>query len=91
MSSKSKDNCNHHDGNDKEILFSSLNDWAAPGWLSPYDFSSGHNLVVREFEFRIGSCADSSELEPASDSVSLSLCPSPAGTMSLSLSKINKC
>ena len=29
------------------------------GWAS--DFSSGHELTVREFEPRVGLCADSSE------------------------------
>ena len=39
------------------------------------DFGSGHDLTVREFEPRVGLCADSSaqSLEPVSDSVSPSL------------------
>ena len=42
------------------------------------DFGSGRNLTVHEFEPRIGLCADSQSLEPASDSVSPSLSdPSP--------------
>ena len=49
-------------------------------------FSSGHDLMVHGFELCIGLCAYS--LEPTWDSVSLSLCPSSA--YSLSLSKINK-
>ena len=38
-----------------------------PGWLRrlsiPFDFSSGHDLMVREFEPCTGLCADS--VEPA--------------------------
>ena len=45
------------------------------------DFSSGHDLTVREIKPCVGLCADSTE--PASDSVSLSLCPSPACLLSL--------
>ena len=37
-----------------------------------------------------GSGLMAQSLEPASDSVSLSLCPSPVHTLSLSVSKINK-
>ena len=44
------------------------------------DFSSGHDLTVREFQPRVGLCADSAE--PAWDS----LCPSPS-PLSLSLSE----
>ena len=47
------------------------------------DLSSGHDLTVCEFEPRVGLCADS--VEPAWDSVSSSLYPSPA----LSFSQIN--
>ena len=50
-------------------------------------FSSGHDLMVHEFEPHIGFCADS--VEPAWDSLSPSLCPSPTCTVSVSL-KINK-
>ena len=60
----------------------------APGWLSrASSFGSGHALTVREFEPRIGLCADS--LEPGSCfgfCVSLSLCPSFTHTLFLSLS-----
>ena len=49
-------------------------------------FGSGHDLMVCGFGPHIGLCADGTEL--AWDSVSLSLCPSPA--LSLSLSKISK-
>ena len=49
------------------------------GWAS--DFGSGHDPAVLEFEPRIEFCADS--LEPASDSVSPSLCPFPAHALSL--------
>ena len=55
------------------------------------DFSSGHDLVVHEFEPRVGLCADSSEPGACFGfCVSLSLCPSPALALSLSLSKISK-
>ena len=47
------------------------------------DFGSGHDLVVCEPQSHVGLRADSAE--PAWDSLSLSLCPSPA--LSLSLSK----
>ena len=52
------------------------------------DFSSGHDLAVREFEPRLGLCADSSE--PALDSVSPSFSAPPLLTLCPSLSKINK-
>ena len=50
------------------------------------DFGSAHDLTVREFKPRIGLCGDRSE--PGSCfglCVSLSLCLSPAHTLSLSL------
>ena len=59
------------------------------GWAS--DFGSGHDLTVCEFEPHIGLCADS--LEPGTCfgfCASLSLCPSPAHALSLSVSKVNK-
>ena len=40
------------------------------------DFSSGHGLMVHEFKLRIRFCSDDVEL--AWNSVSPSLCPSPA-------------
>ena len=43
------------------------------------DFSSGHDLTVPEGKPRVRICADS--VEPAWDS--LSLCPSPAHSLSL--------
>ena len=51
------------------------------------DFGSGHDLTVREFEPRVGLCAEGAE--PAWDplSLSLSLCLFPALSRSL---KINK-
>ena len=57
------------------------------------DLGSGHDLTVCEFELGIGLCNDG--IEPAWDSLSpsLSLCASPALTLSLSLFlslKINK-
>ena len=56
------------------------------------DFGSGHDLTVCEFEPRVGLCADTWSLEPASDPVSPSLSAPPllALSLSLSLSKINK-
>ena len=48
---------------------------------------SGHDLTVREFEPRVGLCADSSEPGACFGfCVSLSLCPFPAHTPSLSVS-----
>ena len=47
------------------------------------DFGSGRDLMVCEFEPRVRLCADSAE--PAWDSLSPSLCPSPAHVLSLSL------
>ena len=42
------------------------------------DFSSAHDLGVRELKSRVGLCADSGSLDPASDSVSPSLsAPAP--------------
>ena len=58
-------------------------------WAS--DFGSGHDLAVREFKPRVGLHADSSEPGACFRfCVSLSLCPSPAHALSLSVSKINK-
>ena len=48
-------------------------------------FGSGHDLMVYEFEPRIGLCEDSAE--PAWDSLSLSLSPHPLLMLSLSLSQ----
>ena len=65
----------------------------APGWLSHSymsDFGSGHDLTARDFEPRVGLCADSSEPGAASESVFPSLsAPPPAYALCLSLSKIN--
>ena len=62
------------------------------GWAS--NFVSGHNLMVCEFEPHVGLFADSSEPQPASDSVPPSLSAPPPHlltfSLSLSLSKINK-
>ena len=52
------------------------------------DFGSGHHLTVCEFEPHV-SCADSSESEACSDSVSPSLTAPPLLAHALSLSKIN--
>ena len=51
------------------------------------DFGSGHDLMVGEFKPCVRLCADS--VEPAWDSLSPSLCPSTAHSLSLSL-KVNK-
>ena len=62
--------------------------WVAPSVERPT--GSGRSLTVRGFEPGVGLCADS--LEPGACfrfCVSLSLCPSPAHALSLSLSKIN--
>ena len=60
-----------------------------PGWLSQLNvwlrLCSGHDLAVHEFEPHVGLCADS--LEPGACfgfCVSLSLCPSPDCTLSVS-------
>ena len=50
----------------------------------PPGFSSGHDLTVREFEPCIGLFTDS--VEPAWESVTPSLCPSP--TLSLKINKL---
>ena len=47
------------------------------------DFHSGYDLTVRGTEPRVRLCAD--RVEPAWDSLPLSLCPSPAPALSLSL------
>ena len=53
------------------------------------DLCPGHDLTVHEFKPRIRLCTNGAE--PAWNSVSPSLCPSPACALSLSLSlKINK-
>ena len=50
---------------------------------SAFDFSSDHDRPVREFKPHVGLCADSSEPGPCLGfCVSLSLCPSPTGTLS---------
>ena len=62
--------------------------WVAQSVKPPtLDFSSGQDLVNCEIEPPIRLRADS--VEPALDSPSPSLCPSPACALSLSL-KINK-
>ena len=66
----------------------------ATGWLSQLsiDFSSGHDLAVHKFEPRVGLCADSSEPGACCRfCVILSLCPSLAHALSLSVSRrVNK-
>ena len=54
-------------------------------------FGSGHSLTVREFEPRVGLCADSSEPGACFGfCVSLSLCPSPAHALPVCLSLSQK-
>ena len=53
-------------------------DWAS-------DLGSGHVLAVPEFEPHAGLCADSSEPGCFGFCASLSLCPFPTHTLSLSL------
>ena len=54
--------------------------------VAQLDFSSGHDLTVCEFEPHVGLCADSPEPGTCFEfCVSLSLCPSPACALSLSL------
>ena len=47
------------------------------------DLGSGHDLAVCEIEPHVGLCTDSSE--PTWDSLSSSLCPSPAHSLAPSL------
>ena len=57
------------------------------------DLGLGPDLTVHVFESRVGLCADSSEPGACFGfrvSLSLSLCPSPARTQSLSLCLKNK-
>ena len=49
------------------------------------ELSSGHDLMLRDIKPCIGLCADS--VEPAGDSLSLSVGSCPAYALSLSLSK----
>ena len=68
----------------KDLIFKGA--WVAQSVKRPtLGFGSGHDLMVREFKPLIGlhaACA-----EPAWDSLSPSLCPSPALACSLFLSK----
>ena len=63
-----------------------------PGWLSWLDswrdFSSRHDLTLREFQPHVRHCADSTE--PAWDFLSPSLCPFPARACSLKINKLKK-
>ena len=52
------------------------------------DFHSDHDITVREFGLRIRPCADS--LDPAWDSLSLSLSTPPLLVLSLSQKKKNE-
>ena len=76
----------------EEVVFKDFFKWVT--WVTQsvegptLGFGSGHDLTVHEFQPHIRLCADG--VEPASDSVSPSLCPSPtcehARALSLSLS-----
>ena len=60
--------------------------WAAPSVKGlTLGFGSGRDLTVCEFEPHVGLCTD--RAEPAWDSLSLSLCPSPVHAVPLSLNK----
>ena len=73
------------------IKIGSRGTWLAQSVKLPtLDLSSGHDLMVCEFEPLVGLCADSSE--PGARfgfCVSLFLCPSPTHAPSLPLSEIN--
>ena len=65
----------------------------SPGWLSrlSMNLGSGHDLTVREFEPRVGLCADRSEPGACFGfCVSLSLCPSPADRKSTRLNSSHR-
>ena len=60
----------------------------APGWLQLSIWGSGRDLTVREFKPHVGLCADSSEPGVCRGfCVCLSLCPSLARTLCVSLSQ----
>ena len=60
--------------------------WVAQSVKHLTSFSSAHDLTVREFEPRVGLCADGSESGGCFGCcVSLSLCLSPAHALSPSL------
>ena len=64
---------------------------ALSGERPTLDLGSGHDFVPRGFETRVGLCADGSGPGACfAFRVSLSLCPSPAHALFLSVSKINK-
>ena len=68
----------------KKKLFTGT--WVAQLVMHPtLDLGSGHDLMVCEFKPQAGLCADS--VKPAWDSLSLSLCPSPARLCSPSVSQ----
>ena len=84
-----------HDLRIREISDSlKRNNIGAPGWHSRLSvrLQPVHDLVVREFEPRVGLWADDGS-EPGACfrfCVFLSLCPSPVHALSLSVPKINK-
>ena len=62
--------------------------WVAQSVKHPtLDFGSGHDLLVREFKPLDGLCTDSVKPAWNSLSLSLSLCPSPALSLSVFLSQ----
>ena len=66
----------------------------APGWLGRlsvrlWDFGSGHDLTAREFEPRVGLCADRSEPGACFRFCVPPLCLPHSCSVSLCLSKIN--
>ena len=72
-----------------ETLLFKVDTWGAR--VAQSDSSSGHDLIVHEFEPHIGLCADSSEPGACFGfCVSLSLYSIPTHTLSLPLSKVNK-
>ena len=63
--------------------------WVAQTVERPtFDFDTGHDLMVREFELHVRLCTDS--MDPAWNSLSPSLSAPPLFMLSLSLSQINK-
>ena len=65
--------------------------WGALVTQSAEHLTSDHDLTAREFKPCVGLCAASTEPRACFGfCVSVSLCPSPAHSLCLSLSKINK-
>ena len=64
--------------------------WLGGSVLQVSDIGSGHDLTVHGFEPSVRLCVDNQEPGAASDSVSLSLCPSSACVRAHSLFLKNK-